>query len=102
MDTLFIFIGLFISMEFNFSLRIPDGHMPHLWTTSLLLIPSTLAGLTLSRIYRSLVRYAGVDMLIQAITGTLAGTGFTYLVSLVFYLFRDNLGTNVFLMPRPV
>ncbi len=102
MDAIFVFVGLFISLEFYFSLSVPEGHIIHLWTTTPLLIAATLAGLLVSGIYKSILRYAGVDTFLQAILATLGGTGVTYLISLAFYLFRDRIGTNVFLMPRPV
>ena len=76
--------------------------MVHFWTTLPLLVAATLVGLFVSGIYRSILRYAGVDTFLQAILATLGGTGVTYLVSLAFYLFRERIGTNVFLMPRPV
>ena len=102
LDAVFIFIGLLISLEFYFSLRVPEGHVYHLWRTMPLLLVTTLAALAVSGIYRTILAYAGQDILLQSGISTLAGTGITYLVSLIFYLFRDQIGTNFFLMPRPV
>ena len=102
LDTAFIFIGLLISLEFYFSLQVPEGHIVHLWRTLPLLLAATLAALGISGIYRTILAYAGQDILLQSVISTLAGTGLTYLVSLVFYLFREQVGTNLFLMPRPV
>ncbi len=99
---MFVFVGLFVSLEFYFSLNVPAGHMRHLWTTAPLLVLATLTGLFVSGIYKSILRYAGVDTFLQAILATLGGTGVTYLASLAFYLFRDRIGMNIFLMPRPV
>ncbi|SNT94637.1 NDP-sugar epimerase, includes UDP-GlcNAc-inverting 4,6-dehydratase FlaA1 and capsular polysaccharide biosynthesis protein EpsC [Aristaeella hokkaidonensis] len=62
----------------------------------------TLLALWISGIYRQILAYAGQDVLLQSGISTLAGTGITYLVSLVFYLFRDQIGSNIFLMPRPI
>ena len=67
-----------------------------------LLLVTTLTALAVSGIYRTILAYAGQDILLQSGISTLAGTGITYLVSLIFYLFRDQIGTNFFLMPRPV
>ena len=102
MDALFVFIGLFISVEFYFSLSVPENHVIHLWRTLPILLITTLAALWISGIYRQILAYAGQDVLIQCGISTLAGTGITYLVSLIFYLFRDRIGVNIFLMPRPV
>ena len=102
LDAAFIFIGLLISLEFYFSLQVPEGHIVHLWRTLPLLLAATLAALWISGIYRTILAYAGQDILLQSVISTLAGTGLTYLVSLVFYLFREQVGTNLFLMPRPV
>ncbi len=102
LDAVFIFIGLLISLEFYFSLRVPEGHVYHLWRTMPLLLVTTLTALAVSGIYRTILAYAGQDILLQSGISTLAGTGITYLVSLIFYLFRDQIGTNFFLMPRPV
>ena len=102
MDALFVFIGLFISVEFYFSLSVPENHVIHLWRTLPILLITTLAALWISGIYRQILAYAGQDVLIQCGISTLTGTGITYLVSLIFYLFRDRIGVNIFLMPRPV
>ena len=102
LDAVFVFIGLLISVEFYFSLSVPEGHVVHLWRTLLLLLPATLVALWISGIYRTILAYAGPDTLVQSGVSTFAGTGITYLVSLVFYLFRNQVGMNLFLMPRPV
>ncbi|QUC66664.1 nucleoside-diphosphate sugar epimerase/dehydratase [Aristaeella hokkaidonensis] len=101
-DVLFVFIGLFISVEFYFSLRVPDNHVIHFWRSLPILLVITLLALWISGIYRQILAYAGQDVLLQSGISTLAGTGITYLVSLVFYLFRDQIGSNIFLMPRPI
>ena len=97
-----MFIGLLVSVEFYFSLRVPDSHVIHFWRTLPILLAVTLAALWISGIYRQILAYAGQDVLLQSGISTLAGTGVTYLVSLVFYLFREQTGSNLFLMPRPV
>ena len=76
--------------------------MIHFWRTFPILSSITLSALWISGIYRQILAYAGQDVLLQSGISTLAGTGITYLVSLVFYLFRDRIGSNLFLMPRPV
>ena len=97
-----MFIGLFISVEFYFSLRVPENHVIHFWRTFPILLIATVTALWISGIYRQILAYAGQDVLIQCGISTLVGTGITYLLSLIFYLFRDRIGVNIFLMPRPV
>ena len=50
-----------------------------------LLLVTTLTALAVSGIYRTILAYAGQDILLQSGISTLAGTGITYLVSLIFY-----------------
>ena len=102
LDALFTLIGLLVSVEFYFSLRVPEGHVLHFWRTVPMLLALTLAALSFSGIYRTILDYAGQDILFQSGISTLIGTGITYLISLIFYLFREKIGSNVFLMPRPV
>ncbi len=102
LDGIFVIIGLFISLAFYFSLRIPNGHIVHFWRTLPVLVVFTLAALRGTGLYRSILTYAGQDILFQSGLGTLIGTGLVYLISLGFYLAGDAIGTNVFLMPRPV
>ncbi len=71
-----------------------------------ILISITLIALWLSGIYNSLLRYAGADTFLQAAIATLAGTGITYLISLLVSLisgiYDDPVRPQVILMPRPV
>ena len=71
-----------------------------------ILISITLIALWLSGIYKSLLRYAGADTFLQAAIATLAGTGITYLISLLVSLisgiYDDPVRPQVILMPRPV
>ena len=70
------------------------------------MISLTLIALWLSGIYKSLLRYAGADTFLQAAIATLAGTGITYLISLLVSLisgiYDDPVRPQVILMPRPV
>ena len=106
LDTFFITVGLVISVEFYFSLRVSDVRMVQMLRTLPLLLVCTLAALWISGIYKSILRYAGADTFFQALIATLAGTGITYLVSLVVSLFcrgyEDQIGSRLILMPRPV
>ncbi len=106
LDTLFIIIGLFVSVEFYFSLRVSQARIIQMTRTLPILLVATLAALWFSGIYKSLLRYAGYDTFFQAVIATLAGTGIAYIVSLVISLFfrtyEDQIGMRLVLMPRPV
>ncbi len=106
LDVLFIAIGLFISVEFYFSLRLSEIRTMQMSRTLPLLLLSTLLGLHFSGIYKSILRFASVDTFIQAIIATLVGTGATYIISLLISLFsrssEDALGYRLILLPRPV
>ena len=103
---MFIIVGLFISVAFYFSLSVSSVRMTQMCRTLPLLLAATLAALWITGIYKSLLRYAGADTFFQSIVATLAGTGVTYLISLVISLFNrgyeDQLGFRLILMPRPV
>ena len=106
LDALFVAIGAFVSVEFYFSLVVSGVRVMQLCRTLPMLLLFTLSALWLSGIYKSLLRYAGVDTFIEAAVATLIGTGGTYLVSLVISLlsrtYEDSLGYRLVLMPRPV
>lgn len=106
LDILFIAVGLLIAVEFYFSLRVSAVRTTQMLRTLPLLLFCTLSALWVSRIYKSILRYAGADTFFQALVATLVGTGLTYLVSLVISLFcrgyENQIGSRLILMPRPV
>ena len=101
-DAVLVTISLILAAEFYFDLRPPQGHVVHIWRTIPLLTAATLISLWISHLYRSIVRFASIDTFLQILFSTLAGTGVTYLVSLLFYRLGGAQGVNFFLMPRPV
>ena len=106
LDILFILIGLFVAVEFYFSLRVSAVRASQMLRTMPLLIIFTVLALWLSGIYKSLLRYAGADTFFQAAVATLAGTGITYVISLAVSIFtgiyHDPNQPQLILMPRPV
>ena len=104
LDALFTIAGLLVSVTFYFSLHVSQARLAQMTRTIPLLLAATFLALLASGIYKSLLRYAGVDTLLQAIIGTLAGTGVTYLVSLAISLFIQGYEASPqwILMPRPV
>ena len=103
---MFVCIGLFISVEFYFSLQVSAVRVAQMCRTLPVLLVMTLAALWISGIYKSILKYAGTDTFLQAIIATMAGTGLTYLVSLIVSLFcgayEDEIGRRILLMTRPV
>lgn len=101
LDALLITISLVLGLVFYFDMRPPEPHVVHTIRTIPLLIVSTVIAVKLSGLYKTIIRFASVDTFLRIVFSTLAGTGVTYIVSLLFYLTKGD-GPNVFLMPRPV
>ena len=106
LDAAFAAIGLFVSLAFYFFADVTPNRLLQTARTLPVLIAATLLGLLISGIYKTILRYASSDTFIQAITGTLIGTGAAYLISLaVSLLFRAHekeIGMRLMLMPRPI
>lgn len=101
LDVLLLAASLFLGLVLYFDIKPPEAHLIHTLRSIPLLAAATIAVLWLSGLYKSLIRFASVDTFLQIMLSTLAGTGITYIISLVFYLTRGD-GPNIFLMPRPV
>ena len=98
-DALLACLSLILALQVYYDMHPPE-HLEQVWRAMPLLAAFTIAALYAMGLYKSLLRYASVDTLIQIAAGTLIGTGATYLVSLaVFTMHRAN---NIFLMPRPI
>lgn len=106
LDALFTVTGLLVSIAFYFFSDVTPARMLQTVRTLPILLAATLLGLLVSGIYKTLLRYAGADTFLQAITGTLAGTGVTYLISLIISLcfrsYEKEIGMRLLLMPRPI
>ena len=106
LDALFTVTGLLVSIAFYFFSDITQARVLQTARTLPILVIATLLGLLVSGIYKTLLRYAGADTFLQAITGTLAGTGVTYLISLIislcFRAYEKEIGMRLLLMPRPI
>lgn len=100
LDALLLSASLLMGLQIYYDMHAPAAHLTHVWRSLLLLLPSTIALLYGMGFYKSILKYAGVDLLVQLGLGTLGGTGVTYLTSLLCYSFIR--GQNVFLMPRSV
>ena len=106
LDAIFAVTGLFVSLAFYFFANVTPNRLLQTARTLPVLIIATLLGLLISGIYKTILRYASSDTFVQAITGTLIGTGFTYLfslaVSLLFRTHEKEIGMRLMLMPRPI
>ena len=106
LDALFTVTGLLVSIAFYFFSDVTQTRVIQTARTLPILLAATLLGLLFSGIYKSILRYAGVDTFLQAIIGTLAGSGVTYLISLVISLscraYERSIGMRLILMPRPI
>ena len=100
LDALLISASLLMGLQVYYDMHAPAAHILHVWRSLPLLIVSTVALLHMMGFYRGILKYAGVDLLLQITCGTLGGTGITYLVSFLCYSIRRE--PNIFLMPRPV
>ena len=106
LDAIFAVTGLFVSLAFYFFANVTSNRLLQTARTLPVLVVATLLGLLISGIYKTILRYASSDTFVQAITGTLIGTGFTYLfslgISLLFRAHEREIGMRLMLMPRPI
>lgn len=100
LDAVMANVAMLLALQIYFDMNAPQGHILHVLRAAPILTVATVGAMYAMGLYRTLLRYASVDTLIQIATGTLIGTGITYLASFVCYhLYAE---VNLFLMPRPV
>ena len=100
MDVLLANLSMIMALQIYYDMNPPENHLLHVLHVAPILTVVTVGALYAMGLYKSLLRFANIDTLIQIATGTLIGSGLTYLVSLATYtLYRQ---TNIFLMPRPI
>ena len=100
LDTLITIATFVFALQIYYDMQAPEAHVIHVWRSAPILVLATLGTLYAMGFYKGILKYAGVDILVQIGTGTLAGTGLTYLISLLVYTaYRE---ANIFLMPRSV
>ena len=98
-DAVMACLSLVLALQIYYDMNPPETLMK-IWRSMPLLAVATVGCLYLLGFYRSIVRYASVEMLVQIGAGTLAGTGLTYLLSLL--MFTAHRTENLLLMPRPI
>ena len=75
LDALLISASLLMGLQVYYDMHAPAAHILHVWRSLPLLIVSTVALLHMMGFYRGILKYAGVDLLLQIACGTLGGTG---------------------------
>ena len=88
-DALLACLSLILALQVYYDMHPPE-HLEQVWRAMPLLAAFTIAALYAMGLYKSLLRYASVDTLIQIAAGTLIGTGATYLVSLAVFTMMGN------------
>ncbi len=99
MDAALACLSLVLALQIYYDMNPPET-LEQIWRAMPLLALVSVGSLYAMGLYRSLMRYASVDTLVQIGVGTLIASGLTYLISLlVFTVYR---GENLLLMPRPI
>ncbi len=100
LDVILTNLSMIMALQIYYDMHPPEGHLLHVLHVAPVLTLATVGVLWGMGLYKNLLRYASIDTVVQIVTGTLIGTGITYLVSLATYtLYRS---ANIFLMPRPI
>ncbi len=99
LDAALACLSLVLALQIYYDMKPPET-LEQIWRAMPLLAVATVGSFYALGLYRSLIRYASLDTMVQIVTGTLIGTGVTYALSLlVFTAYRAE---NILLMPRPI
>ncbi len=99
MDGALACLSLVLALQIYYDMKPPET-LEQIWRAMPLLALVSVGSFYALGLYRSLIRYASVDTMVQICTGTLIGSGLTYLISLL--VFTVNRAENILLMPRPI
>ncbi len=100
MDVALACLSLIFALQIYYDMNPPET-LQQVWRAMPLLALLTVSSLSALGIYRSLMRYASVDTIVQVVTGTLIGSGLTFLLSLLVDTILPG-REYVLLMPRPI
>ena len=100
-DLFLIVISLLVAIAF-YNIHPSQGLLRHMTASMPMLVTLSLVALWISGLYKAVLRYASLDVAIQVLVSTLAGTGITYIISLIVYLIGRKSNINIYLMPRPI
>ena len=99
MDGALACLSLILALQIYYDMKPPET-LEQIWRAMPLLALVSVGSFYVLGLYRSLIRYASVDTMVQICTGTLIGSGLTYLLSLL--VFTVHRAENLLLMPRPI
>lgn len=100
LDAFLTVAAMMMALQIYYDMEAPQAHIVHVWHIAPILAMLTVGFFYAVGLYKTLMRYASVEALVQIATGALLASGTTYLFSLVCYTIQSE--PNVFLMPRPV
>ena len=100
LDAFLTVSAMMMALQIYYDMEAPQAHIVHVWHIAPILAVLTVGFFYAVGLYKTLMRYASVEALVQIATGALLASGTTYLFSLVCYTIPSE--PNVFLMPRPV
>lgn len=100
LDAFLTVAAMMMALQIYYDMEAPQAHIVHVWHIAPILAVLTVGFFYAVGLYKTLMRYASVEALVQIATGALLASGTTYLFSLVCYTIQSE--PNVFLMPRPV
>ena len=100
LDAFLTIVAMMMALQIYYDMEAPQAHIVHVWHIAPILAVLTVGFFYAVGLYKTLMRYASVEALVQIATGALLASGTTYLFSLVCYTIQSE--PNVFLMPRPV
>ena len=100
LDAFLTVAAMMMALQIDYDMEAPQAHIVHVWHIAPILAVLTVGFFYAVGLYKTLMRYASVEALVQIATGALLASGTTYLFSLVCYTIQSE--PNVFLMPRPV
>ena len=99
MDAALGCLSLILALQIYYDMNPPET-LEQIWRAMPLLAVFSVGSLYALGLYRSLIRYASVDTMVQIGVGTLIASGLTYLTSLL--VFTVHRAENLLLMPRPI
>ncbi len=91
-------LSLIFALQIYYDMNPPET-LQQVWRAMPLLAALTVGSLSALGLYRSLMRYASVDTIVQIVTGTLIGSVMTFLISLLVDTIVPGNG-YILLMPR--
>ena len=100
LDAFLTVAAMMMALQIYYDMEAPQAHIVHVLHIAPILAVLTVGFFYAVGLYKTLMRYASVEALVQIATGALLASGTTYLFSLVCYTIQSE--PNVFLMPRPV